>query len=268
MDRKLIFALLLSAFMFCSCGAYHRLAYMQDMQVDKVYDVQAAPDAKIQIGDKLRIVVTCGSPELAAPFNVITGSIKYNPVSETVEKNSSGMEEKGYLVDKEGFITFPVLGKLKVEGLTLDEFKLFLEGQLKGRNYIKDPIVYVDFINFEIILIGEGGVGKYNIPSGGINMFQLLAESGDLTGDAIRNDIRVIRSVGNTKRAYSINLQSVDCYNSPVFYLQQNDMVYALPKDNKIDTATDNAMTIATMIMSAVGTLSNILLWAKISGVF
>lgn len=265
MNRNLVFVLVLSAFMACSCGSYHRLAYLQDMQVDYEYTAAPKPDARIQKDDRLRIVVTCTSPELAAPFNVVSGSVHYNADVKAVLANGVQKDmEKGYLVDQEGNITFPVIGKLQVEGLTLEELKSVIEGQIKGRNYIKDPFVYVEFLNFEVLLIGEAGVGRYYIPNGGIDIFELLAMSGDLRPDAIRDDIRVIRTENGTRKAYSINLKSVECYNSPVFHLKQNDMVYALPKDSKLDTATSNAFYVLSMCLSTISTVGTIILWTRL----
>lgn len=265
MNIKATVILALCTMLACSCGAYKRLAYLQDMEVGKEYQCISRPDARIRIGDKLRIVVTCTSPELAAPFNVITGNVTYDPASKQVIPYSDSMEEKGYVVDRDGFITFPVIGKLNVAGLTLEELKLLVEGQLKGRNFIKDPIVYTDFLNFQVTVLGEAGVGNYNISSGGVNIFELLAMANDLTGDAVRDNVLVIRTEGDVRREYTINLKSVDCYNSPVFYLQQNDMVYAIPKDSKIDSTTRDAMFWGSLIIS-VGTLaSNILIWTGLA---
>lgn len=264
MNCKSVVLLALCAVVACSCGSYKRLAYLQDMQVDTAYTVAPKPDARIKVEDRLRIVVTCSSPALAAPFNIYSGLATYEPANGSVQGKSRNMEEKGYTVDKDGNIDFPVLGKLHVEGLTLEELKAYVEEQIKERNYIKDPIVYTEFLNFEVVVLGESGVGRYNIPTGGVNIFELLAMSHDLTGDAIRSDVRVIRTEDGVRKAYSINLKSVECYNSPVFYLKQNDMVYALPKDTKLDTATSHLMTTATMIMSVISTIGTVFIWTRL----
>lgn len=265
MKIKATIILALCTMLACSCGTYKRQAYLQDMEVGKEYQCVSRPDAKIRIGDKLRIVVTCTSPELAAPFNVITGNVTYDPATKKVIPYSGSMEEKGYVVDRDGYITFPVIGKLNVVDLTLEELKLLVEGQLKGRNYIKDPIVYTDFLNFQVTVLGEAGVGNYNISSGGVNIFELLAMAKDLTGDAVRDNVKVIRTEGNTRKAYNINLKSVDCYNSPVFYLQQNDMVYAMPRDDKFDTKTQNVFTVGTFVLSLGTVVTNILVWSGLA---
>ncbi len=260
----LVMATLLCSMFVSSCGAYKRLAYLQDMQVDSTYDMTRKPDSKIQIGDRINITVTCSSsPELAAPFNRISAASTVNSLTGSASVSVNTNEDKGYLVDKNGEITFPELGNIKVEGMTLDEVKEDIEGLLKYLNYIKDPIVIVEFMNFQVTLLGEtAGVGNYILPEGSVDMFQLLAMSGDLTGDAIRTEVWVVRQENNKRKLYSINLKSVDCYDSPVFYLQQNDMVYVKPKNNKIDTATQNAFTIAGLFMSVLTVASNILLWA------
>ena len=264
MNGKSFVLLSLCLLLVCSCGSYRRLAYLQDMEVNKDYQVAPRPDARISPDDNVRIVVTCSSPELAAPFNVITGVVNYGAASKAIGKNAVDLEEKGYLVDQNGDITFPVLGKLHISGLTLGELKTLVEDELKAHNYIKDPIVYTEFVNFEVVVLGEAGVGRYNIPTGGVNIFELLAMARDLTGDAIREDVRVIRTEGGTRRAYRINLKSVECYNSPVFYLKQGDMVYAMPKDSKMDTATQNVLSVSSLVLSAISTVGTVLLWTRL----
>ena len=266
MNFKSVISLAFCVALACSCGSYRRLAYLQDMQVDYEYTVSPKPDARIQIGDKVKIMVSCSSPELAAPFNVVTGIVTYDPNQKLVMGESVSLEEKGYTVDREGNIMFPVIGKLHIEGLTLDELKMLVEGQIKGRNFIKDPMVFTEFLNFKVIVLGEGGVGQYNIPTGGVNIFELLAMSRDLTGDAIRSDVRVIRTENGIRKAYSINLQSVDCYDSPVFHLQQNDMVYVPPKDNKYDQRINDKNTFVNTMFGAIGTIMNVLLWSRMLG--
>ena len=123
MKGKSFVLLPLCLLLVCSCGSYHRLAYLQDMKVDYDYQVAPKPDTRICPDDKVRIVVTCSSPELAAPFNVVTGMVNYDAASRAVRENAADLEEKGYLVDQNGDINFPVLGKLHVADLTLGELK-------------------------------------------------------------------------------------------------------------------------------------------------
>lgn len=246
-----------------SCGAYKRLAYLQDMQVDSTYDMTRKPDSRIKIGDKISITVTCSSsPELAAPFNRISAASTVNALTGSASVSVNTNEDKGYLVDNNGEISFPELGNLKVEGMTLAELKEDIEGLLKYLNYIKDPIVIVEFMNFQVTVLGEMGNGIFKLPEGSVDMFQLLAMAGDITEDGVNKEVWVIRQEDNNRRKlYTINLRTVECYDSPVFYLQQNDMVYVKPKKTKLDSGPRNILSYFSMGLSAVTMVSTVLMW-------
>ena len=248
-----------------SCGAYKRLGYIQDMESDLDYSMPAQPDAIISKGDRLNIVVNCSTPELAAPFNVLNGV--YNPSKSTEEGvkvgDASDYQLSGFEVDKQGNINYPILGVIRAEGLTLKELKGVIENQIMERKLIKEPIARVSFANFKITILGEAGKGIYNIPEGKIDIFGALALSRDLTDDAVRNDIWVVRTREGVRRLYRIDLTTKDCYYSPAFFLQQNDMIYAKPQNHKFDKTVENSLTLASSIISALATAVNIFFWTN-----
>ena len=256
--KKLMF-IILAAFLVCSCGSYKRLAYLQDMDALTTYDVTRRPDPRIARGDKLNITVSSSQPVLAAPFNAVAATATYNAVTEQSSYTSTDTNKDGYLVDQKGYINFPVLGPIFVEGMTLEDLTNTITDQIKASNYIKEPIVKAEFLNFQVTVLGEvNGVGNYTISSGSINIFELLAMAGDLTEDAIRDNIWVIRTTGDTRKVYTLNPKSRTIFDSPAFYLQQNDMLYVAPKDTKIDKATTDLFRMLTTPFNIISSVSSI----------
>lgn len=263
MFKKINYILLLSCLLvLSSCGASKRLSYLRDIENLQTFDVTAEPDLKVNPNDRLEITVTCKNPVLAAPFNIVsgaTGSMDAGAVASSVSSS-----EKGYLVDKNGDITFPVLGTIHVGGLTLTEVKEAIENDIKAKNYITEPIVLVDFVNFQITVLGEvNNKGNFIVKDNRINILQAIALAGDLPTSAVIDDIMVIRTEGNTRTAYSISLKTKDCFNSPAFYLQQNDIVYVKPSKAKLSPASQLALTITSTVLSGLSAIASILYWTK-----
>ena len=265
-----IFILAAAVLALSSCGTYKRIAYIQDMVPDVTYSMPAKPDAKIAKNDKLSITVTCSTPALAAPFNLpmgeqpvdattsaVVGGNTYTGNSVATGSRTVGSENQtGYEVDRNGDINFPIIGKMHVEGLTLKDVKEQVEAALSPK-YMKDPVVFVSFVNFQITMLGEIGAGNYLIPSGSMNMFEALAMAGDVNYDAVRNEIWVIRTNEGKRRLYTIDLQTKDCYYSPVFFLQQNDMIYVKPRNTKFDNPVNNRLSVISTIFSGIGAAVN-----------
>lgn len=246
-----------------SCS-YKRLTYLQDMDPLETYEVVERPDAKIGIDDKLSIVVTCKNPALAAPFTIVSGRASVDPVTGEISAGNTD-EAKGYTVDKRGMIKFPVLGDVYVEGMTLKELEAAISQQIIEKNYIKDPVVLADFMNFQITMLGEvGGKGNYVIPNGSINILEAIALAGDLTTAAVRNDVWVIRTEEGKRKVYTVNLLSKSLYESPAFYLQQNDIVYVKPRRSKLDTNSQLGMQIGSMVLSVLSTVASVSYWISI----
>ena len=265
MKRISLFILL--ALIISSCGAYKRQGYLQDMIPGVTYDADVAPDARIAKGDKLNIFVTASEPVLAQPFNLVTGGSDYGTVSSKEGLSTDTQTDRSYTVDRKGNINFPVLGRIYVEGMTLEDLTNTIEGQIINTGMIKEPIVLAEFGNFQITMLGEiGHVGNYTIPDGSINVFEAIAMAGDVSDNGQKNEVWVIRTVGDARKVYSLNLKSKDVYSSPAFYLQQNDMVYVKPKNTKIDTSISNIFTTSGTITSWASLIVNFILWSRIYG--
>lgn len=250
-----------------SCGSYKKLTYLQDMEVLTTYDVKEQPNVLIGVNDKLRIVVTCQEPTLAAPFNLSTGVFSVNPeTGESVTKLSSEAES-GYVVDKNGYIDFPVIGLVKAEGLTLEGLREDLIDKIIETKYIKDPIVLVEFMNFQFTVLGEANPGNYNVPNGHINLLEALALAGDLKPSAKRDDVWVIRTENGQRMVYSVDMRSKDLFESPAFNIQQNDIIYVKPLKSVKDADATKRSSVITTIISALSTVSSITLAFVYAGV-
>ena len=250
-----------------SCGSYKKLTYLQDMEVLTTYDVKEQPNVLIGVNDKLRIVVTCQEPTLAAPFNLSTGVFSVNPeTGESVTKLSSEAES-GYVVDKNGYIDFPVIGLVKAEGLTLEGLREDLIDKIIETKYIKDPIVLVEFMNFQFTVLGEANPGNYNVPNGHINLLEALALAGDLKPSAKRDDVWVIRTENGQRMVYSVDMRSKDLFESPAFNIQQNDIIYVKPLKSVKDADATKRSSVITTAISALSTVSSITLAFVYAGV-
>ena len=250
-----------------SCGSYKKLTYLQDMEVLTTYDVKEQPHVLIGVNDKLRIVVTCQEPTLAAPFNLSTGVFSVNPeTGESVTKLSSEAES-GYVVDNNGDIDFPVIGLVKAEGLTLEGLREDLIDKIIETKYIKDPIVLVEFMNFQFTVLGEANPGNYNVPNGHINLLEALALAGDLKPSAKRDDVWVIRTENGQRMVYSVDMRSKDLFESPAFNIQQNDIIYVKPLKSVKDADATKRSSVITTVISALSTVSSITLAFVYAGV-
>lgn len=184
MNKWMSWMLLL--FLFTACQSYKKVPYLQDAEV-VLYRVQNEQlyDAKIMPKDLLTIVVSCTSPELAAPFNL---TVATNGLATTSISAQSVLQQ--YLVDNEGKVDFPVLGELKLGGLTKKQAEKMIIDKLKP--YIKEtPIVTVRMVNYKISVIGEvARPGTFTISNEKVNLLEALAMAGDMTVYGLRNDIK------------------------------------------------------------------------------
>lgn len=256
--------LFICALMLCSCGAYKRQAYLQDMEPGVKYEAEAAPDARIAKGDKLNIVVTASEPVLAQPFNLVSGGAEFGSVSREEGVSAESSADRSYTVDRNGNINFPILGRVAVEGMTLEDLTNTIENKIVATGMLKEPIVLAEFTNFRFTILGEAGNGNFTVPDGSINIFQALAMAGDIGGYGVKDDVWVIRTSEGVREVYSLNLKSKDVFSSPAFYLQQNDMVYVKPRKIKMDEPANGIMSIFNTVLSTASSIINTLLWYTI----
>lgn len=235
-----------------SCTTPARLAYLRDMDYDKPYLAKPAPELRLQVEDKVNIQVFSTEEDLAKPFNAGSGVI--DGTGQTLGSSSS------YTIDKTGNIDFPVLGTLHIEGKTLNEVKNDIASEIVRLGYIREPLVKVEMENFTITVLGETGQSVMPVQGSSINILQVLARSGGTTDLSKIPDVMVIRTEGGERVAHSVNLQSKSLFESPVFYLQQNDVVYVKPRGLRQSSTMSAIMSALTPLITLGSTLTTLIL--------
>ena len=229
--NKLIFVVLLP-FLFTACQSYKKVPYLQDAGVVKDINKQEnLYDAKIMPKDLLTIVVSCTSPELAMPFNLTVAGPNNISANNYVTSQPS---LQTYLVSNEGTVDFPVLGELKIGGLTKKEAEQLIVEKLKP--YIKEtPIVTVRMVNYKISVLGEvARPGTFTISNEKVNLLEALAMAGDMTVWGVRDNVKLIREGADGKQEIvTLDLNKAETILSPYYWLQQNDIVYVTPNKAK-----------------------------------
>ena len=256
--------------MFGSCSAPKNVTYFQDFEQVSQVEMQKRQSIQVKPDDKLQIIVTSKDPQLASLFNlpVVTTRLGQNAQSYGgITTNFGGTQStseglSSYTVSPEGNIEFPVLGELHVAGMTRNELAGFIKGELMGRNLIKDPTVIVEFLNTGVSVLGEVRTpGRYIMNRDQITVLDAIAASGDLNINGNRNNVRVMRKEGDTTKVYTIDLTSGrDVFNSPAYYLQQDDVVYVEPNDLRKRQTTVNGTTPlqASFWISVVSVLTSV----------
>ena len=164
-------------------------------------------------------------------------------------------------MDVDGCIDFPILGKLYVEGMTVSQVKDLISSRIVEGAYMKDPLVAIEFLNFKYTVLGAvNSNGTYSVDGDRITLLEAIAKAGDLNAKARIDRVAVIREVNGQRQMYMHDLRSKDLFNSPCFYLQQNDIVYVEPKYRKKDNE-DRGWQIGTTILSVI-TAGCSVIWA------
>ncbi len=236
-----------------SCVSYKQLVNYQDNFPAKTQtDVTNKPDIRIQPNDVLGIKVFSYETELAAPFNLNSDQLNSNLISiEAIQLN-------GYLVNQKGEIDFPVLGTLKWQGLSISEAKESLLTKLK--QHLKDPVVNLRLLNFRVTVSGEvRNPGAFNILNERISLLDALALAGDLTDYADRGDVLLVRENNGVQSLNKINLQSAKFFQSELYYLKQNDLIYVKPIKAKAGAVQDQTSK-TVPIVTAVATIAAVLI--------
>ena len=248
--------------LFASCSTQKYLTYLQDMEYGVPYEVeQPMQEIHLQPGDQLSITVSCKQPELAIPFNIMSGSISTDATGSTTGTSFARDNDFRYTLDQNGCINFPLLGDLMVQGMTIEEVEDFVERRIKEENYISDPIVTANFKNFQITVLGMAGSGNYTINKDRLNILEAVAMIGSIPNTAMIDDIMVIRNQDGFRTAYSVNLKTKDLFDSPVYYLQQNDIIYVKPSKYASDGRMERIRRVFSNALSLINLASNFFVW-------
>ena len=241
-----------------SCAPVQNIAYFQNKSVNTPEQTDKHAGIVIQPKDQLSIVVSSRNPELVAMFNLPV--VSYQAGSE-VTATGGNQKLMGYIVDNNGYIDFPVLGMIKVDGMTRWELAEMIKGKLLAEGLLSDAVVTVEFMNFKVSVLGEvNSPGTYTIQGDKVTVLQALSLARDLTIFGQRENVSVIRERDGERTIYEINLCDVDLFNSPAYYLQQNDIVYVQPSDIKArqSTTDDKALRMTSIFVSGGSLLLSI----------
>ncbi len=222
-----------------SCSTSKRITYFQDVWPGMSELALVAPsEIKIMPKDKLSILVNSQDMRLTNLFNLPVVSQQVG--MENSQGTSRGLS--GYTVDSKGDIDFPVLGSLHVEGMTREQIAAYIKQELQSHDLIKNPVVTVEFMNLNVAVMGEvNNPGRYSIDKDNVTILDALSRAGDLTIYGKRERVLVLRMENGKQRIYDVNLCSAtNLCLSPVYYLQQNDVVYVEPNSTRTRQSTVN----------------------------
>lgn len=260
---KKLFAIALTVFFLSSCNTpevvyFRDLKHLQEEAVRQVNDIHIRPE------DKLSIVVNSRDPQLTTLFNLPYTSQRIGASLSTGLVSFSGGTQgiMCYTVDSDGCIDFPVMGRLHIAGKKRDEIAAYIKSELISQNLVKDPVVTVEYAGLYFNVLGEvNNPGRYAFDRDHFTLLDALGMAGDLTINGQRDNITVIRENGASRTSYKVNLLSgQELFNSPVYYLQQNDVVYVEPNEYRArqSTVNDNTVRSAPFWISLASFLTTI----------
>lgn len=262
MKKKATLSLLiLSVIFFHSCKTYEDITYVQGLKSGDVIQLAKNIASTINTNDALLITVSAANPEAVAPYNPpVTNSLK---PGETLVSTTPSMQN--YLVDPNGYINFPSLGRIKVAGLTRTQ----LEEQIKATldTVVTDPIVKVQILTNNVTVLGEvTSPGRFSIPNERLTLFEALGFAKDLTIYARRDNILITRETEEGKlTSIRVDLTSPDVFSSPGFYLQKGDIVYVEPNEYRKSNSTYNSnkqfnVSMISTIISGVSVIASLII--------
>lgn len=263
-DRKghtPVFAIL-AALILTSCASTKEMEYFQDLPNTTVAKLAPMPEDQrvIENGDELQVVFTAKDDAAAAYFNkaAVTNAVSNedNNFSRTNSFNAGSGTGSKYLVDPNGYIEFPQIGKVRAIGLTAGQFKETLTKMVSDK--LKDPIVEVRFNTFRISVIGDvRNPGTYTLPMQKPTLLEALAAAGDLAPTAKRYDVQLYRDYKGERKITRIDLRKQDVLNNPdVFLIKHNDVLIVKPAINTIARENVNRFTAITGLAIGIVTLA------------
>ena len=245
-----------------SCGTPKDVTYFQDFHnnPDTVLTLQQKL-ITVKPKDKLYIGVKSKDKQLSELFSLTSGS--------TSTVSSVSKDAYYYTIDSEGNIDFPILGKIAVAGKTREQVAQIIKEQLMSQDLVKDPVVTVGLGNLHYSVIGEVNTpGEFPIEDEQVTILDAIGKAGDLTIQGNRNDVMVLRQEGDHQKIYKMNLCSgKNVFNSPAYYLQQNDVVYVSPNETKQRSSTVNGNTVQSVgfWMSVASLVMAVLTFLKVN---
>lgn len=252
MNFRKYLLLAVCSLLLASCASTKKIAYLQDAENFKDTVSSALYDARIKPKDLLTITVSTFERDVALPFNLV---VPRSSGSSDLSVSSTPTLQS-YLVDNDGLIDFPVLGRIKVGGMTKREVESMLKEKLSS--FIKEePLVNVRMVNYKITVLGEvSRPSTFTVANEKINIYEALAMAGDMTIYGRRENVKLVREEENgAKTVVVLDLTDKNLVSSPYFYLQQNDVLYVEPnkakaKNSGYSTTTSLWLTATSILIS------------------
>lgn len=253
MFKKILVFTVLSL-LLASCASKNKIVYFRDIEQSGGGNNSTSYEPKLKPDDLLLIIVSPPSPDLAdlaAPFNLPAVGV----LSVGDQASAGGTRFQSYLIDKEGYIDFPVIGRIKMAGMLKNEAKEMLKEKIE--KYLKDPIINMRINNFKVSVMGEVvRPGPILLQTERITVLEAISQAGDLTIYGNRKNILLIRDIDGVKTFTRIDITQSDFLNSEHYYLQQNDMLYIEPNQTKVNSSVIGPNL--TVAISAVSLLITI----------
>ena len=239
-----------------SCVSPKKIVYFQNLSEGQAILDTLQSASKIQPDDLLSIVVSASDLDAVRPFNLISEA---RPIVDGLGANvntANNTQQQAYLTAQDGTIDFPILGNIKVAGLSRTELSEMLQNRIS--EYVKNPIVTIRVLNFKVSLLGEvTAPGTYHFNGERLSLPAALGLAGDMTIYGRRDNVLVIRDDGRTKKYHYLDLRDSEVLNSEFYYLQQNDVIYVEPNRAQVQSSSFNRNTaiyvsIASLLLSAM----------------
>lgn len=224
-----LLVVLIGFFVLSSCSTRKEIVYFQGAEELENMKSLMKFEPVFEVNDILHVKVSSLNEEVVAPFQMTTGGQSQGGGG---QQNPSLM---GYMVDVDGNIQFPVLGKVPAAGISRSELEAYLTKEIKS--YVTDAVVAVRLLNFRVIVLGETGQSVVQVENERISVPELLASVGGINYDGLRDNILVIREVNGVRSIGRVDMTTADVFSNPFYYLKQNDIVYVEPTLKKVKSA-------------------------------
>jgi polysaccharide export outer membrane protein len=249
------FVLMAMVMLIGSCSGSKQVAYFQNIDSISLAASKGLYEAKIMPKDELTITVITTNPQASAPFNLAVS----NTIGTSGQLASSVGSLQGYLVDNEGNINFPVLGKIHVAGLTKNQCEdIIRQGVKPYLAATENPIVTVRMSSYRVTVVGEvGRPAVIPVSTEKMSIIEAIAQAGDLSIYGKRGNVLLIREdATGEKKAHRLNLNDANIFNSPYYYLQQNDIIYVEP--NKVKAQNSDIGSSTSLWFSFIGIITSV----------
>ena len=256
--RPLLKAFIPTLLLLTSCGMPKDIVYFQDLETEKVLEIGHNDGIVAKPNDELSIIVTCQNPELAAIFNLpLVTTLAGRGVSQAYNQQVAT-----YTVNSDGEINFPILGELKVAGMSRWEISEKIKSELISQKLLDDPVVSVSFVNVFYSVTGEvAKPGRFPLDRDRMTVLDALANAGDLTIYGDRVGVKVLRREEGILKTYNIDLTNAETVSkSPAYIIQQDDVIYVTPNAarGRMSTVNGNNLISTSFWLSVASVLTSV----------